>query len=95
LSFKKISIASPNGELPAIVTSFATCPVSRAADLSALLERAIVSIEICPEETLDLVRSSAADAEPNFPQGRRFLKSSQMCPTAFSVIRLSPGADRL
>jgi hypothetical protein len=27
--------------LPAIVTSFATCPVSRAADLSALLERTI------------------------------------------------------
>jgi hypothetical protein len=35
------TFASPSGELPAIVTSFATCPVSRAADLSALLERTI------------------------------------------------------
>jgi hypothetical protein len=35
------TFASPSEELPAIVTSFATCPVSRAADLSALLERTI------------------------------------------------------
>lgn len=35
------TFASPSGELPAIITSFATCPASRAADLSALLERTI------------------------------------------------------
>ena len=35
------TFASPNRELPAIVTCFATCPVSCAADLSALLERTI------------------------------------------------------
>jgi hypothetical protein len=41
-----------------------------------------------PLKELDLFRSSAAHAEPNFAKGFRFAKSFTICPTACSVLPL-------